>query len=74
MTIVGAFLVVCAQFANVGCSSHRQLARLSTSFPATQPSDFYDQPAVAEVTGSGFDKLWAAAEQSARDFGFSIDR
>jgi hypothetical protein len=57
-----------------GCASHRTLPRLSRAFPATQPSDFYDQPAIAHAAGSDFDNLWSAAEQTARDFGFALDR
>jgi hypothetical protein len=57
-----------------GCASERKLSRLSPAFPATQPADFYEQPAVATARGADFDKLWAAAEQTARDFGFALDR
>jgi hypothetical protein len=59
--------------AAVGCT-HRPPPTTRPSLATTQPSYWLDQPAVATVKASDFDKLWSAAERVARDRGFVIDR
>jgi hypothetical protein len=59
-----------------GCASNKP-----TKPPATMPSTatrvpayWYERPGVASVTARDFDRLWHAAEATARHFGFRPDR
>ena len=56
-----------------GCA-HQPKPTTRPSIATTQPSYWLQQPASASVSAGDFDRLWNAAEDSARRYGFQIDR
>lgn len=63
--IVAAILCGCAQ---------QPKPTTRPSIATTQPSYWYAQPACSEVAATDFKKLWNACEESARHYGFVLDR
>ena len=57
----------------VGCA-HQPRPTTRPSYATTQPSYWIAQPPSARVTSRNFDKLWKTAEETARQYGFALDR
>lgn len=59
-----------------GCVAHQPVDNPTTR-PTVQtrsPEYWIDLPATSSVESPDFDKLWTSCEQSARHFGFTLDR
>ena len=73
-------LIYIAALAIAGCIGNKPWNPAATQpatvvdLSTTQPSTYWDQPAVASVTGLQFQPLWDASAETARRYGFSLDR
>jgi hypothetical protein len=62
--LTASILALCV----LGCITGRQ------NPAATQPSYWLEQPAVAQVRGGDFNRLWEAAKETVRDYQLALDR
>jgi hypothetical protein len=73
--LTASILALCV----LGCITGRQnpaATQLATAvdLATTQPSYWLEQPAVAQVRGGDFNRLWEAAKETVRDYQLALDR
>ena len=73
MTRLSLVVVLSTGLVVIGCA-HQPPPTTRPSYATTQPSYWLDQPSPAHVDAKNFDQLWEACKQTARDYGFFIDR
>jgi hypothetical protein len=57
-----------------GCASKSKLPATRPSASTARPAYWNRQPGTERVEARDFDRLWRASEETARDFGFELDR